>query len=68
MENYHTLTGKYGEEGDQLLFKILNNGLDLDEKKVKAREDFETVLQGKNVKGITERALKYDFENASKFL
>ena len=52
--------GKYGDEGDKLIFKILNNGLDLDEKKAKAREDFETVLQGKNVKGITERALKYD--------
>jgi len=24
MENLETLTGKYGEEGDQLLFKILN--------------------------------------------
>ena len=26
MENLATLTGKYGEEGDQLLFKVLNNG------------------------------------------
>ena len=26
MENYSTLTGKYGEEGDQPLFKVLNNG------------------------------------------
>ena len=59
-ENLETLMGKYGDEGDKLIFKILNNGLDLDEKKAKAREDFETVLQGKNVKGITERALKYD--------
>src|SRR5690606_9891675 len=25
-ENLHTLTGKYGEEGDQLIFKILNSG------------------------------------------
>jgi histidyl-tRNA synthetase len=59
-ENLETLMGKYGDEGDKLIFKILNNGLDLEEKKGKAREDFETVLQGKNVKGITERALKYD--------
>lgn len=59
-ENLDTLMGKYGDEGDKLIFKILNNGLDLEEKKPKAREDFETVLQGKNVKGITERALKYD--------
>ena len=26
MEALSTLTGKYGEEGDQLIFKILNNG------------------------------------------
>ncbi|MFZ1800932.1 MAG: histidine--tRNA ligase, partial [Chitinophagaceae bacterium] len=26
MENLETLMGKYGEEGDQLIFKILNNG------------------------------------------
>ncbi|MGY6741553.1 MAG: histidine--tRNA ligase [Cecembia sp.] len=26
MENLSTLTGKYGDEGDQLLFKILNSG------------------------------------------
>ncbi|MEL6311920.1 MAG: ATP phosphoribosyltransferase regulatory subunit, partial [Pseudomonadota bacterium] len=26
LENLATLTGKYGEEGDKLLFKVLNNG------------------------------------------
>ena len=26
MENYDTLMGKYGEEGDRLIFKILNSG------------------------------------------
>src|ERR1700740_3724835 len=26
MENLSTLTGKYGEEGDKLIFKILNSG------------------------------------------
>src|SRR5258705_6350747 len=60
MENLETLLGKYGEEGDKLIFKILNNGLDNAEKEKQVREDFEKVLQGKNVKGITERALKYD--------
>ena len=30
MESLATLTGKYGEEGDRLLFKILNNGNFLD--------------------------------------
>ncbi|MBI5856282.1 MAG: histidine--tRNA ligase [Sphingobacteriales bacterium] len=60
MENLDTLMGKYGEEGDKLIFKILNNGLDNKEKENQTREDFEKILQGKNVKGITERALKYD--------
>src|SRR5258708_261072 len=60
MENLETLMGKYGEEGDKLIFKILNNGLDNAEKHEQARADFEKVLEGKNVKGITERALKYD--------
>ena len=26
MENLSTLTGKYGDEGDKLLFKVLNSG------------------------------------------
>jgi histidyl-tRNA synthetase len=60
MENIETLMGKYGEEGDKLVFKILNNGLDNPGKEKKIREDFEKVLQGKTVKDITERALKYD--------
>jgi histidyl-tRNA synthetase len=60
MENLETLMGKYGEEGDKLIFKILNNGLDNAEKEKQVREDFEKILQGKNVPGITERALKYD--------
>lgn len=60
MENLDTLMGKYGEEGDKLIFKILNNGLDNPQKERQIREDLEKILQGKNVKGITERALKYD--------
>ncbi len=60
MENLDTLMGKYGEEGDKLIFKILNNGLDNSSKEQQAREEFEKVLQGKNSKAITERALKYD--------
>jgi histidyl-tRNA synthetase len=60
MENLETLMGKYGEEGDKLIFKILNNGLDNPSKEKQARDDFEKVLKGTNAKGITERALKYD--------
>ena len=60
MENLETLMGKYGEEGDKLIFKILNNGLDNPAKEQQVRDDFEKILEGKNNKGITERALKYD--------
>ncbi len=60
MENLDTLLGKYGEEGDKLIFKILNNGLDHDSKKDMARAAFENILAGKNDKVITERALRYD--------
>jgi histidyl-tRNA synthetase len=37
MENIETLMGKYGEEGDKLIFKILNNGLDRPEKHITAK-------------------------------
>ena len=60
LENLETLTGKYGDEGDKLIFKILNNGLDNPAKHTQALEDFEKVLSGKNIKTITERALRYD--------
>ena len=60
IENLETLMGKYGDEGDKLIFKILNNGLDNPAKHEKARSDFENILAGKNEKSITERALRYD--------
>ncbi len=60
MENLETLLGKYGDESDKLIFKILNNGLDNPGKLKQAREDFEKILTGKSVEGITEKALKYD--------
>lgn len=60
MENLETLMGKYGEEGDQLIFKILNNGLNNPAKENQIRNDFEQIIAGKNNKGITERALRYD--------
>lgn len=57
MENLSTLTGKYGDEGDQLIFKILNSGDYLS----KASED---KLSAKNSKALTseisEKALRYD--------
>ena len=60
MENMDTLMGKYGDEGDKLIFKVLNNGLDNPAKAEQSREGFEKILSGKNSKEITERALRYD--------
>jgi histidyl-tRNA synthetase len=60
MENLDTLMGKYGEEGDKLIFKILNNGLGDPKHIDRSREAFENVLQGRNDPNLTERALRYD--------
>ncbi|RYD70547.1 MAG: histidine--tRNA ligase, partial [Sphingobacteriales bacterium] len=60
MENLDTLMGKYGEEGDKLIFKILNNGLNDPKNTDKAKAGFEKILEGKNTADLTERALKYD--------
>ncbi len=60
MEQLDTLMGKYGEEGNKLIFKILNNGLNDPKNIEKARKAFENVLEGKNDKDLTERALRYD--------
>jgi histidyl-tRNA synthetase len=60
MENLETLMGKYGEEGDKLIFKILNNGLNDPKNTAKAQEGFDALLQGRNTSQLTERALKYD--------
>jgi histidyl-tRNA synthetase len=60
MENLETLMGKYGEEGDKLIFKILNNGINDPRNVEKAKAAFENVVAGKNDKNLTERALRYD--------
>ena len=60
MENLETLMGKYGDEGDKLIFKVLNNGLNNPKNIDKAKAGFEKLLQGKNSPELTERALKYD--------
>jgi histidyl-tRNA synthetase len=60
MEQLDTLMGKYGEEGDKLIFKILNNGLGDPKNIDKAEAAFKNVLNGKNDKNLTERALRYD--------
>jgi histidyl-tRNA synthetase len=64
MENLTTLTGKYGEEGDRLIFKILNNGLHeikKEEDKAKLSAEWEKVLsKSYSSPVVTERALRYD--------
>lgn len=60
MENLETLMGKYGEEGDKLMYKILNNGISNPKNIEKSKAGFEKVLEGKSSSDLTERALKYD--------
>ncbi|MEO6254734.1 MAG: histidine--tRNA ligase [Ferruginibacter sp.] len=60
MENLDTLMGKYGEEGDKLIFKILNNGINNEKNIERSKAGFEKLLEGKSSSDITERALKYD--------
>ena len=60
MENLETLMGKYGDEGDKLIFKILNNGINNPNNIDKAKIGFEKALIGKSSSELTERALKYD--------
>lgn len=56
-ENSDTLMGKYGEEGDRLIFKILNSGDYLD--KVPA-EELQTINYKQLTGKISEKALRYD--------
>jgi histidyl-tRNA synthetase len=56
-ENSETLMGKYGEEGDRLIFKILNSGDYLD--KV-PQEELQTVNYKQLTGKISEKALRYD--------
>ncbi len=57
MENLSTLMGKYGEEGDKLLFKILNSGNYL--KKTRS-DDFNPDELAKLTSKISEKGLRYD--------
>src|SRR6478609_261153 len=57
MENLSTLTGKYGDEGDQLLFKVLNSGDFL--KDVDA-QTLSTLNSKLLTPKISEKGLRYD--------
>ncbi len=57
MENLSTLMGKYGDEGDKLLFKILNSGdylADVDSETLAARNSIKLINK------ISEKGLRYD--------
>ncbi|MDR1722951.1 MAG: histidine--tRNA ligase [Tannerella sp.] len=57
MENLSTLTGKYGEEGDKLLFKILNSGdvlADFTDEELTARNSLRFAAKA------CEKGLRYD--------
>lgn len=58
MENLSTLTGKYGEEGDRLIFKILDRG----DKLMRGMDqiDVKNMSQGKIEHTICTEALRYD--------
>jgi len=56
-ENSETLMGKYGEEGDRLIFKILNSGDFLD--KISS-DEMSTVTSKQLTSKISEKALRYD--------
>lgn len=60
MENLQTLTGKYGDEGDKLIFKILNSGEFLNEPKKKSFDFAQDDNSNKLVSLISEKALRYD--------
>lgn len=57
MENLSTLTGKYGEEGDKLLFKVLNNGDFLSKANTEALSEKNSK---KLIPSISKRGLRYD--------
>ncbi|WP_044002479.1 histidine--tRNA ligase [Hymenobacter swuensis] len=65
LENLSVLTGKYGEEGDQLLFKVLNSGNFLKKQKgevIKEEVTPDDLLAGpkKVLPKIAEKGLRYD--------
>jgi len=63
MENLETLTGKYGEEGDRLIFKILNSGDAWKEVSPGVKDKLakgEEIHPGKLAAELSEKALRYD--------
>ena len=57
MENLSTLMGKYGEEGDKLLFKILNSG---DFRHGVTAADYEALQPAQLAARYCDKGLRYD--------
>jgi histidyl-tRNA synthetase len=55
MENLETLIGKYGDEGDRLIFKVLNSGDFLSKANIDKNSTSKLIT-----KQISEKALRYD--------
>ena len=58
VENIETLMGKYGEEGNQLIFKILKRGEKLDELLKEGETNPQYAIR--NPQSLTDLALRYD--------
>jgi histidyl-tRNA synthetase len=59
MENLSTLEGKYGDEGDKLLFRVLNSGDAFKEIKEKNREEKMSNVEFRT-SNFSEKGLRYD--------
>ncbi len=57
MEKTETLMGKYGEEGDRLIFRVLNSGDTLKKADVQSQQDGHLV---RFANSVSEKALRYD--------
>ena len=61
MENLDSLTGKYGDEGDQLLFRVLNSGDFLkDVQKKEGQKKVEELDYKEITTKVSKRGLRYD--------
>ena len=60
METLATLMGKYGEEGDKLLFKVLNSGNYLDGIEVPGKEELDSPTLNRLAAQLCEKGLRYD--------
>ena len=60
MENLSTLLGKYGEEGDKLLFKILNSGDAFQSIREMPKEEIEETGSNAMALKVCEKGLRYD--------